>query len=159
MMRSLLLLALVLTACEKKKEAPPPPVRDAGPVVLEKLEIPEVRIRASGETAVRVTWQTPPGTALNDEAPFRVRWNRSDGLAGAPADVKSTGAAVKDGFRVKVEPLAPNATLDGEISIVVCDAANHSVCLPVTRHVALGFVAAKDAAAEATVAIPLPQAR
>ena len=75
--------------------------------------------------------------------------------------MKSNGSAVKDGFGMKVQPMrgAPNATLDGEINIVVCDANNHSVCLPVRRSVELGFIVAKDASEEATVNIPLPQAR
>jgi hypothetical protein len=127
----------------------------------EKVEIPEVRVKSDASTTVRVRWLTPNGTAVNDDAPFRVQWNRSDGLVEAPTDVKSTGGAVKDGFRVKVRPMsgAPNATLDGEIHIVVCDAENHSICLPVRRSVELGFVVAKDASEEATVSIPLPEAR
>lgn len=143
--------------------APPPKTSiitvDAGPA--ETVEVPEVRIRKDADTTVKVIWLTPKGTAVNDEAPFRVRWNRSDGLADAPADVKSTGSAVKDGFKIKVRPMsnAPNATLDGELSIVVCDAATHSVCVPVKRNVQLGFVIVKDANTEATVSIPLPEAK
>ena len=166
----------VLAGCERKTptaesdETPTAPLdagaaklgaADAGPAHLEKVEVPEVRVRPDGDTSVRVTWITPKGTTVNDEAPFRVRWNRSDGLADAPSDVKSTGSAVKDGFKVKVRPMpgAPNATLDGEINIVVCDDVTHSVCVPVRRSVELGFVAVKDAAEEATVAIPLPAAK
>jgi len=113
------------------------------------------------DTTVRVAWVVPKGTGVNDEAPFRVRWNRSDGLADAPNDVTSTGSAVKEGFRVKVRPTpgAPNATLGGDISIVVCDDETHSVCVPVRRSVELGFVPVKDAAAETTVSIPLPAAK
>ncbi len=133
----------------------------AGPAVVEKVEIPEVRVRADADTTVRVSWITPKGTTVNDEAPFRVRWNRSDGLIDAPDDVKSTGSAVKDGFKVKIRPTpgAPNATLDGEINIVVCDDVTHSVCVPVRRSVELGFVVVKDAVEDATVAIPLPAAK
>lgn len=131
------------------------------PPAVEKVEVPEVRIRTGGDTTVRVTWITPKGTTVNDEAPFRVRWNRSDGLADAPNDVKSTGSAVKDGFVIKVRPMpgAPNATLDGEINIVVCDDVTHSVCVPVRRSVELGFIAANDATDQASVAIPLPAAK
>lgn len=135
---------------------------DAGPAApVEKVEIPEVRIRPDAPTVVRVAWSAPQGTAVNDDAPFRVRWNRSDGLAEAPSDVKSTGSAVKDGFSVKVQPMAgaPNATLAGEIDLVICDVATHSVCVPVKRNVELGFMAVKDAAPEARIAIPLPQAK
>lgn len=169
-------LALVAAGCEDRPAASAPPT-GARPVVVEPaktappapsaaasaetVEVPEVRVRPDGDTSVRVTWLTPKGTAVNDEAPFRVRWNRSDGLADAPSDVKSTGSAVKDGFTVKVRPMsgAPNATLGGEINIVVCDDATHSVCVPVRRSVELGFVAAKDAAEETSVSIPLPAAK
>lgn len=172
-------LALGLTAslgCEKKADDPPKPdaaaavvgaktaapvpiVMDAGPI--ETIEVPEVRVRKDAPTSVRVTWVTPKNTAVNDEAPFRVRWNRSDGLADAPADVKSTGSQVKDGFTVKVQPMAnaPNASLTGEINIVVCDSATHSVCVPVKRSLELGFVVTQDAAEQATVKVPLPEAR
>ena len=176
LLSSLLLSSLLLSvACDKtptRDDRPPataPAASSAAPLArapdaaprVEKVEIPEVRVRAGSATTVRVSWIVPPGTAVNDDAPFRVRWNRSDGLTDAPADVKSTGSAVKNGFSVSVQPMpgAPNATLDGEIDIVVCDDTTHSVCVPVRRSVGLGFVITKDAAAEATVSIPLPAAK
>jgi hypothetical protein len=169
----------ILSGCDRKPssssdtvDARPTNVVDSGATArgsggldaaasLEKVEVPEVRIRTDADTTVRVSWLTPSGTMVNDEAPFRVRWNRSDGLAEAPNDVKSTGSAVKDGFRVKVRPMsgAPNATLAGEINIVVCDSVTHSVCVPVRRSVELGFIAVKDVSEEATVSIPLPAAK
>jgi hypothetical protein len=163
-MTRLALLTVLLVACDKKPADPAPAVAKTAeaPVkadLQEKVEVPEIRVRPNASTTVRVKWITPKGTAVNDEAPFRVRWSRSDGLAEAPGDVKSTGSTVKDGFGVDVRPLAPNATLDGEINIVVCDATNHSVCVPVKRSVQLGFIATKDASEEATVSIPLPAAR
>lgn len=175
-------LLLVVAPCCEKKEAsgsesassprepssavatPAPPASkvatlEAGPV--ETVEVPEVRVKKDASTTVHVTWIVPKGTAVNDDAPFRVRWNRSDGLVEAPSDVRSTGSAVKDGFYVSVRPTpgTPNATLNGVIDIVVCDATNHSICLPVRRKVELGFVVAMDAADEASVSIPLPEAR
>jgi thiol-disulfide isomerase/thioredoxin/sugar lactone lactonase YvrE len=138
---------------------------DAGAPVanqkLEKVEIPEVRMRPDAPTTVRVTWKAPPGTAVNDDAPFKVRWNRSDGLAEAPADVKTVGNKVKDGFSVTVKPMAgaPVATLAGDIDIVICDAATHSVCIPVKRSLELGFMSVKDAAPEAKIEVPLPEAK
>jgi hypothetical protein len=173
---SVLVLFALLLGCEKKSDPPVVTTKgalsasasasalaiiDAGTTPLETVEVPEVRVRPDASTTVRVGWVTPKGTAVNDDAPFRVRWNRSDGLADAPSDVKSTGSAVKDGFRIKVRPMsgAPNASLTGEIHIVVCDSATHSICVPVRRSVELGFVVAKDAAEEANVSIPLPEAR
>jgi hypothetical protein len=165
----------VLAGCQKTPKEDPPAntaraetsatraglrVADAA-VTVEKVEVPEVRIKAKGATTVRVTWLTPPGTGVNDDAPFRVRWNRSDGLSEAPADFRSNGGQVKSGFHVQVQPMpgAPNATLAGDIDIVVCDDATHSVCVPVRRSVELGFVAANDAHDETTVSIPLPAAK
>lgn len=126
-----------------------------------KVEFPEVPIRAGVTTNVRVAWRTPEGTGVNEEAPFKVRWNRSDALAEAPADVKATGSAARDGFRIAVKPLdgAPNATLGGVIDLVVCDVATHNVCVPVRRSLEIEFVVGKSAATETTVTVDLPQAR
>ena len=51
------------------------------PVAAVKVEIPEVRVKSDATTTVRIHWVTPSGTEVNDDAPFRVRWNRSDGLS------------------------------------------------------------------------------
>jgi len=169
-MKKLLLLALLTPAACEKKPPPAPEVATAPSAAVpvaaaatkrEKIEVPEVRIQAAAATIVNVKWSMPKDTAVNDDAPFRIRWNRSDGLAEAPADVKSTGSTVKDGFSVKVEPVkgVPNPTLGGDIDIVVCDSATHSVCVPVHRTVELGFVTAKDATDAPTVTIPLPEAK
>lgn len=169
-------MLVTLAACDKasppaaiEKPALAAPARSAAAVVAPapreappiKVEFPEVPIRAGATTTVRVAWKTPEGTGVNEEAPFRVRWNRSDALAEAPADVKATGTAARTGFDIAVKPLpgAPNATLGGVIDIVVCDVQTHSVCLPVHRAMEIEFVVGKGAAAETTVTIPLPQAR
>jgi hypothetical protein len=139
-------LLLGLASCDRKKETlpPPSPVVEAAPSAATsarreqtKIEFPEVPIREGAPTTVRVAWKTPEGTGVNEEAPFRVRWDRSDALADAPADVKSTGNSAKTGFDIVVKPLAgaPNATLGGVIDLVVCDVTNHSVCIPVRRSV------------------------
>lgn len=157
---------LALSGCERKKETStvvepvPSASTPARPREQAKIEFPEVPIRAGAPTTVRVAWKTPEGTGVNEDAPFRVRWNRSDALAEAPADVTSTGNSAKTGFDITVKPLAgaPNATLAGVIDLVVCDVANHSVCVPVRRSVEIEFVVGKAALAETTVTIPLPQA-
>ncbi len=156
----------VLLAIGCKRQAPvpePQPTVKAAPSSDPqhgKVEFPEVPIRAGVPTTVHVAWKTPDGTGVNEEAPFKVRWNRSDALAEAPADVKATGAAARDGFDILVRPLpgAPNATLGGTIDIVVCDVRTHSVCVPVRRVVEIEFVVGKDAPVRTTVAVPLPQA-
>jgi hypothetical protein len=126
-----------------------------------KVDFPEVPIRAGATTTVKVAWKSPPGTGVNEDAPFRVRWDRSDALAEAPSDVKATGNAARDGFNIVVKPLAgaPNATLGGVIDLVVCDMATHAVCIPVRRKVDIEFVVGKTAAAETTVTVDLPQAK
>jgi len=188
---SVLVLALLLSACERKttptpepppvapkasaatptpREGPPGAVARGGSSAesptdttrqFARVEFPEVPIRAGATTTVKVAWKSPPGTGVNEEAPFRVRWDKSDALAEAPADVKATGTTARDGFRINVRPLdgAPNATLGGVIDLVVCDMATHSVCVPVRRKVDIEFVVAKSAAAETTVTVDLPQAK
>ena len=186
----LVTLALAVSGCERKTTpAAPPPVLSAAPptsaALLEgaagavargvgsgasageaarqfaKVEFPEVPIRAGTTTTVKVAWKSPAGTGVNEDAPFRVRWDRSDALAEAPADVKATGTTAREGFRIVVKPLAgaPNATLGGVIDLVVCDVATHSVCVPVRRKVEIEFVVGNSAAAETTVTVDLPQAK
>jgi hypothetical protein len=172
---ALLAVALVtLCACDKKSPTdgtPPPPsasvrasvrraaLGDSGSSKVDVLS--GVRIRSKDATNVRFAWKTPPGTAVNDDAPFRIRWDSSSGLAEAPADVKSTGRTAKEGFSVKVRPMptAPSASLEGELSLVVCDSANHAICLDVQRSVEVHFVVADDATPETSVTISLPPAK
>ena len=120
-----------------------------------------MHIRPGVETKVRVAWRSPPGTGVNEEAPFKVRWSHSDALADAPADVRATGTAAREGFDIRVLPLAgtPNATLTGVIDLVVCDMATHAVCIPVRRTIEIEFVVNKSAPPEATVTVDLPQAK
>lgn len=126
-----------------------------------RVDFPEVPIKAGATTTVHVTWKAPAGTGVNEDAPFRVRWSKSDALEAAPADVKATGAAAKNGFSIDVKPLsgAPNATLGGVIDLVVCDVETHLVCVPVKRTVDIEFVVGKGSPPDTTVAVPLPQAR
>jgi len=170
----IVLVPAALLGCSRKSAPPPPPVASvaAAPPAPSAsalpeaqaqratIDFPEVPIRAAAATVVHVAWKTPTGTSVNEDAPFRVRWNRSDALEGAPADVKATGNSARDGFDITVTPLAgaPNATLGGVIDLVVCDAVNHSVCLPVRRAIDIEFVIGKSAAAQTTVTVPLPQA-
>ena len=170
-------MGLALLACHK---TPPPPSVEPVPAAVDsaavtggggaddggqhqfaRVDCPEVPIRAGTTTVVRVAWKTPPGTGVNEDAPFKVRWHHSDALAEAPADVKATGNAAKDGFRIHVKPLdgAPNATLSGIIDLVVCDMATHAVCVPVRRKIDIEFVVSKAAPAETTVTVDLPQAK
>jgi hypothetical protein len=183
---ALVLASVAVSGCERKTAPAPDPVsapaaasgraeptpqsrgaadaRDGGEGAhpqFAKVEFPEVPIRAGATTTVRVAWKSPAGTGVNEEAPFKVRWTHSDALADAPSDVKQTGAAARDGFRIAVKPLdgAPNATLTGVIDLVVCDVATHAVCVPVRRKVEIEFVVGKAAPAETTVTVDLPQAK
>jgi thiol-disulfide isomerase/thioredoxin len=133
-------------------EKPPPP--------SETIDAPSVQVRASG-TTVKVVWDAPAGTGVNEEAPFKLRWNRSEGLAEAPPEQKATGAKVKDGFTIPIKPIAgtTHATLDGEIDLVVCDVVTHKICVPLRRGLALGFVVTKDAPAEQPLRVKLPEAK
>lgn len=156
---------LGLVACDEKEAPPAPsaapaPSPSTAPPELETLEVPELSVRPSG-TKVRVTWDVPAGTGVNEEAPFKLRWSRSEGLAEVPPDEKVPGAAVKNGFDVEVKPMkgVPHATLDGTITMVVCDVATHAVCVPVKRKLGLGFVVTDDAPASQRLAVKLPEAK
>jgi hypothetical protein len=180
---ALVLVAFICSGCGRKPPPPPEPAATsaapaarggpgagaasataddagAGPQFA-RVEFPEVHIRPGVETKVRVAWRSPPGTGVNEEAPFKVRWSHSDALADAPADVKATGTSAREGFDIQVKPLAgtPNATLTGTIDLVVCDMATHAVCVPVRRKIEIEFVVNKAAPAETTVTVDLPQAK
>jgi hypothetical protein len=127
---------------------------------MERVDAPEVAVGPTGGV-VHVHWSAPPGTALNEDAPFRVRWKGSEGLAEAPPEMKGTGRNVKDGFDVSVKPLpaTPRATLDGDLDLVVCDAVAHTTCLPVRREMHLDFVVEPGAQENTTLDVRLPEAR
>jgi len=136
-------------------------VQDAGPAaVLEKLEPAEVAVRATGGT-VRVAWSAPAGTGVNEDAPFKLRWNKSEGLTELPAPIKSVGRTMKDGFTLAVKPApgATHATMDGELDMVICDIATHAVCVPVRRNLVLKLAIAKDDPGEPRITINLPEAK
>lgn len=163
-----LLLALLFLGCDKKEsEAAPVPASAsaAAPMITAKanlgdVEAPEVQVRPEG-TKVHVMWSAPPGTGINEDAPVKVRWAHSEGLKQAPPEMKSTGATVKDGFDVPVDPLvgATHATLGGTLDLVVCDTATHRVCVPVKRKLDLGFIVEKSGPANTPLAVQLPEAK
>jgi thiol-disulfide isomerase/thioredoxin len=132
--------------------APPPP--------SVKIEASNVAVRAAG-TTVRMVWDAPKGTGLNEDAPFKVRWKKSEGLSETPADTKTTGASVKKAFDVVVKPAAgaAQARLEGELDLVVCDVDTHAVCVPVRRALDLSFAVTKDGAADTELKVTLPEAK
>lgn len=174
-MRALCIFILASLACskEQKKEptaalaAPTPAVvasaapsgttaaAHAPPLVLNDVRIPKKGSK------VHVKWALSDGTAVNAEAPVKIRFRTSEGLAEVPPDQKTTGATVQDGFDVDIrpEPHAAEAKLVGEVGLVICDAIDHSICLPVRRTLELQFVIGADAAATQTVSLPLPQVK
>jgi DNA-binding beta-propeller fold protein YncE len=125
-----------------------------------KIEASDVAVRSAG-TTVHLTWDAPKGTGVNEEAPFKVRWKKAEGLSETPADTKTTGATVKRTFDVRVKPAsgAARARLEGELDMVVCDVETHAVCLPVRRALELGFAITKDGAAETVLNVKLPEAK
>lgn len=118
-----------------------------------------VRIPPGSPSTVRVRWEIPAGTGVNDEAPFRVVWVSSRGLARLPAPTREKGTLAKDGFEIQVEPArdATSAELTGVLDMVVCDVVTHAVCLPVRRTLSVAFAMAPGAAPVA-LSIPLPAA-
>lgn len=143
----------------ERSKPPAPPDAQVAPVV-DSAEFP-VAIRGGAETKVQVSWSTPAGTGVNEDAPFKIRWSRSEGLAEAPSDFKSTGHDVLSGFHVTVMPAAgvSDATLAGTIDLVVCDVETHSVCVPVHRSLELAFHVTESVGPEVRVTMPLPAAK
>ena len=93
------------------------------------------RVAKAGAAIVTIAWQLPAGTAVNEEAPARLRWVGATGLASTPAAVQGLGALMSAGVRVPVEVTAATASLDGVLDLVTCDVATHRVCVPVRRNV------------------------
>ena len=161
-------LAAGAGGCDRKSSttAPSRAVRDvpapteSGAPLVQRVDAPDVPIDPKG-TVLHVHWNAPPGTAVNEDAPFKVRWSGSEGLAEAPPEMKTTGRNVKDGFDVHVVPLpsVPRASLDGDVEIVVCDAVAHSVCRQARRDLHLGFVMMAGGEDETPLEVQLPAAR
>lgn len=145
-------------ASQAAPAAPPPSA--SGAAGFERVDAPEVAVDPNG-SVVHVHWSAPPGTAVNEDAPFKLRWKASEGLAEAPPEMRATGRNVKDGFDVRVVPLpaAPRATLDGDFDLVVCDAVAHSICLQVRRELHLDFVVMAGGEGPTNLEVQLPEAR
>lgn len=167
-------LVWLATACSKSEASPQKPA----PVVIasataaasnapapgkpEKVLVPAVAISDKAQTTVHVTWDTPPGTAVNEDAPFRVRWTTSEGLAEVPPELRAKGRDVSAGFDVPVVATkgTPEAQLVGDVEIVVCDSETHSVCVPVKRKVEMPFTVGHESAPKKeSVRVPLPKAK
>ena len=128
---------------------------------VEVVTLPDVFIAEGAATTLHVAWKIPAGTGINDEAPFHVRWTTSVGLSEVPPEAKSKGADVHLGFDITVAPLAgePAAQLGGLLSVVVCDAETHKVCLPVQRRIEVTFSVQKGGKQKVYAEVALPAAR
>jgi hypothetical protein len=132
----------------------------AAPVATrERFDTAEVPV-PPGKSKLHVAWSVPSGTAINDDAPFGVRWASSDGLVEPPVDIHGAGKDVKGGFDVPIEVMggADGAKLCGDIDLVVCDVATHAVCVPLKRKLALTF-AVGQGRDPGRLTLPLPSAR
>lgn len=107
----------------------------------ERLRIAEVPIANAGVSKVHVAFQTPPGTGVNEDAPFRARWIESSGVAQPPAELRAKGGEVQKGFDFSIVPAAgaDRVHLVGDVDLVICDIATHRVCLPIRRELELSF--------------------
>jgi thiol-disulfide isomerase/thioredoxin len=142
-----------------------PSIETPAPVKIDArdptIAVGPLRILPGKASTIQVRWEIPKGTGVNDEAPFRVVWATSSGLARLPASTREKGTLAKDGFEIAVEPLvgAKTAELTGVLDMVVCDVVTHAVCLPVRRTLVASFAVEPGAApAPAPVTIPLPAA-
>lgn len=165
MRRIVIACAALAFACQKK---PPPPaattLASAEPAAVPsgrpKIDAAEIAV-PPGKSELHVAWSVPDGTAINDEAPFAVRWTGSDGLATPPTDIHGHGKDVASGFEVPLDvmPGSAGAQLTGDIDLVVCDTITHSVCVPIKRRVELTFAVGPKGAPKGTVTLPLPSAK
>jgi hypothetical protein len=169
-----LLIVLMLVACDKKESAvtiAPPVITTSnapGSLVEGAIGKPGERVKFDaaeiavppGKSNLHVQWSVPDGTAINDDAPFTVRWGSSDGLVAPPSDIKGHGKDVRGGFDVPIEVMAgaSGGQLSGDVDLVVCDIETHSICVPLKRRLELTFAAGKGNA-KGTVTLPLPQAK
>ncbi len=170
-LRIVFLLAIV--ACKKDEPSTTPQVASASAaaptesaaVVIgkagERIKFDAAEIAVPpGKSSLHVQWAVPSGTAINDDAPFTVRWASSDGLVSPPADIKGHGKDVEGGFDVPIELMAGSSggQLTGDIDLVVCDIETHSVCVPLKRRLELTFAVGKGNA-KGSVTLPLPRAK
>jgi hypothetical protein len=168
------MIVFAVMACGRKDPSPVPlgdgetsastaPVAAAGRTArtpnVERFDAAEIAVPV-GKSKLHVAWSIPDGTAINDDAPFNVRWASSDGLVTPPADIRGTGKEVRGGFDVPIEVMAgaDGAKLSGDIDLVVCDSATHAVCVTLKRRLELTFAAGKGSA-QGRVTIPLPKAK
>lgn len=169
-LRILCLVALV--ACKKDEPQTTPqsasasaaPVESAAVVMGKageriKFDAAEIPV-PPGKSSLHVQWSVPSGTAINDDAPFTVKWTQSDGLVSPPADIKGHGKDVEGGFDVPIDlmPGSSGGQLTGDIDLVVCDIETHSVCVPLKRRLELTFAVGKGNA-RGNVTLPLPRAK
>ncbi len=129
------------------------------PVRVDKFDAAEIPVPV-GKSQLHVAWSVPDGTAINDDAPFNVRWGSSDGLVASPTDIHGHGKDVAAGFDVPIEVLGGSSggQLVGDIDLVVCDVKTHSICVPLKRHLELTFAAGKGTS-QGRVTLPLPSAK
>ena len=174
-MKRLFILMFVLSACDKKESA----VTFSAPVIttasvsasslvegaipkkVERVKFDSAEIAVPpGKSNLHVQWAVPDGTAINDDAPFTVRWGSSDGLVAPPSDIKGHGKDVRGGFDVPIELMAgaSGGQLAGDVDLVVCDVETHSICVPLKRRLELTFASGKGNA-KGSVTLPLPRAK
>jgi hypothetical protein len=164
-MKRLDVMLLLLAACGKKEQVPeiavttPPSASAVAQPHADRFDAAEVPV-PPGKSQLHVAWSVPDGTAINDDAPFAVRWGSSDGLVTPPGDIRGLGKEVKGGFDVPIDVMtaAVGASLAGDIDLVVCDVATHSVCVPLKRRLLLTFAVAKGSS-RGSVTLPLPKAK
>jgi len=163
-------LFLLLAACRKEEPTGGQPAASSAPaesatVVIgkagERIKFDAAEIAVpEGKSALHVQWSVPKGTAINDDAPFSVKWSQSDGLSTPPSDIKGHGKDVEGGFDVPIDvmPGSSGGQLTGDIDLVVCDIETHAVCVPIKRRLELTFAAGKGNA-KGNVTLPLPRAK
>jgi hypothetical protein len=109
---------------------------------------------APGAATVHVRWTLPAGTAINDDAPFRLRWTKTDGLPSAPAPVSTTGKSVAGGYDIPLTVGDQPGALVALLDVVLCDSETHALCLPIRRRLVLAVRPGVAREVRVTAALP-----
>lgn len=134
----------------------------AGAKPLENVSLGLLKLPRGVATSLTIRFHMPEGTAINSEAPLRLRWDEAHGLAKLPETQKLTSAQAQQGITVSLEPAAGSTSgaLSGTLELVLCDEATHRACVPVKRAVSATFsVVDAQPSVAPSVTIELPEAK
>lgn len=136
--------------------APSDGTSDALPVV----QLGPVPVGRSGTRTLRIEWELPSGTGINEQAPYKLLWKDVPGLSESLRNASGLGREIEDGIRVAIpayEGKAP-AVAKGSLQLVLCDIRTHRVCVPFRANLEIALAPGMEAK-ETAVRVKLPEAK